>query len=318
MSSSWADAVAARRGLVITAIVLVVGVSLGLAFPPAGSRFPQPWATASGVVGWVYFAAWSVSFWPQVFINASRRSVVGLSLDFTALNILGFAAYTSYNVAYFFSPHVRAEYAAANGGSLPGVQSNDVFFALHAVTLTVIVGAQAVVYDRGGQSVALLTRVMLAAGVLFAVVYGGLAAAYDGQGGGPRGAFTWLNYLLALSYMKLAISMAKYVPQVVLNARRRSTVGWSIENVLLDITGGTLSVLQQVGDAASVGDWSIVSGDPVKFGLGFVSIVFDVVFIVQHFVLYRAARDKAGEGGGDERGRYEALNSAAAAAGDVE
>jgi len=313
-SSSWADAIAARRGVVITAIVLAVGVSLGLAFPPAGSRFPQPWATASGVVGWVYFAAWSVSFWPQVFINASRRSVVGLSLDFTALNVLGFAAYATYNVAYFYSPHVRAEYAAANGGSLPGVQSNDVFFALHASALTVLVAAQAAAYERGGQTVALLTRGLLAAGVAFAAVYGSLAAAYDGRGGGPGGAFTWLNYLLALSYMKLGISMCKYVPQVLLNARRRSTVGWSVENVLLDITGGTLSVLQQVGDAASVGDWSIVSGDPVKFGLGFVSIVFDVIFIVQHYVLYpapRAAGDKAGDA--DERGAYEALGTAVAA-----
>ena len=33
--------------------------------------------------------------------------------------------------------------------------------------------------------------------------------------------------------------------------------------------------------------WAGITGDPVKFGLGFVSIVFDTIFIIQHYVLYR-------------------------------
>lgn len=36
----------------------------------------------------------------------------------------------------------------------------------------------------------------------------------------------------------------KYIPQVLLNARRKSTKGWTIWNVLLDLFGGLLSVLQ--------------------------------------------------------------------------
>ena len=36
----------------------------------------------------------------------------------------------------------------------------------------------------------------------------------------------------------------KYVPQVMLNVRRRSTKGWTIWNVILDLTGGLLSVVQ--------------------------------------------------------------------------
>jgi cystinosin len=33
-----------------------------------------------------------------------------------------------------------------------------------------------------------------------------------------------------------------------------------------------------------------VIGDPVKFGLGFVSMFFDVIFMVQHYGLYRGAK----------------------------
>lgn len=33
--------------------------------------------------------------------------------------------------------------------------------------------------------------------------------------------------------------------------------------------------------------WKIIFGDPTKFGLGVLSIFFDVVFITQHYCLYR-------------------------------
>ncbi|VDO48005.1 unnamed protein product [Onchocerca flexuosa] len=36
-------------------------------------------------------------------------------------------------------------------------------------------------------------------------------------------------------------------------------------------------------------DWSIFIGNPVKVGLGMVSMVFDVIFMVQHYCLYRNA-----------------------------
>lgn len=34
-------------------------------------------------------------------------------------------------------------------------------------------------------------------------------------------------------------------------------------------------------------DWSPVTGNPVKFGLGFTSMFFDVIFMLQHYCLYR-------------------------------
>jgi cystinosin len=34
-------------------------------------------------------------------------------------------------------------------------------------------------------------------------------------------------------------------------------------------------------------DLLVHSGNPVKFGLGNVTLVFDVIFFLQHYVLYR-------------------------------
>ncbi len=39
---------------------------------------------------------------------------------------------------------------------------------------------------------------------------------------------------------------------------------------------------------AQTGDWSGIGGDPVKFCLGIVSMVFDVIMLLQHYVWYRA------------------------------
>lgn len=55
---------------------------------------------------------------------------------------------------------------------------------------------------------------------------------------------------------------------------------------MLDFTGGTLDILQMILQAVNVNDWSAFYANPVKFGLGFVSIFFDIIFMVQHYVLY--------------------------------
>ena len=74
---------------------------------------------------------------------------------------------------------------------------------------------------------------------------------------------------------------------LVLIVSSKSTKGWSINQILFDITGGVLSIVQLVIDSSFQGDWSGISGNPLKFGLGCVSIIFDLIFITQHYVLYR-------------------------------
>jgi len=87
--------------------------------------------------------------------------------------------------------------------------------------------------------------------------------------------------------VKLFITLIKYVPQAYLNFRRKSTFGWSIGNILLDFTGGFLSIGQMFVISYNENDWGSVFGDPTKFGLGLFSVLFDIVFILQHYVFYR-------------------------------
>lgn len=87
--------------------------------------------------------------------------------------------------------------------------------------------------------------------------------------------------------MKLVITVVKYVPQAWVNYKRKSTVGWNIWQILLDFAGGVLSIGQLILDSAFQEDWSGVTGNPLKFLLGNISILFDLLFIVQHYILYR-------------------------------
>ena len=98
--------------------------------------------------------------------------------------------------------------------------------------------------------------------------------------------------LLVMGYAKAAITFVKYVPQVILNYRRKSTVGWSLANVLLDFTGGTLSLLQSVINSLAFDEPFFQPGafNLVKFILSIMSIFFDSIFMIQHFILYRDKR----------------------------
>lgn len=248
------------------------------------SVMKMSWINVFSIVsGWIYFVAWSVSFYPQIFLNWKRKSVVGLSFDFIGLNLTGFLAYSFFNLGMYFSTNVQAEYLLQHPTGVIPVEINDIVFGIHASFATLITVVQCCLYERQNQTVSLPARLLLGVIWLGAVVFGIVTMA----GGNPYS--PWLTYLYFFSYSKLIITLIKYIPQAHLNFKRKSTVGWSIGNILLDFTGGSLSMLQMFLIAYNYEDWSSLFGNFTKFGLGFISISFDLLFMTQHYVLYRNA-----------------------------
>ncbi|XP_062888856.1 cystinosin-like isoform X2 [Mobula hypostoma] len=229
------------------------------------------------VIGWIYFLAWSISFYPQVIENWRRKSVIGLNFDFLALNLTGHLAYGVFNIGLFWIPCVKKQFLQCNPEGVSPVESNDVFFSLHAILLTLITIFQCCIYERGSQRVSKIALGFLVAAWLPAVI--SLILAVSGQ-------VTWLQLVYYFSYIKLGIVLIKYIPQVYMNYQRESTVGWCIWNTLLDLTGGIFSLLQMFLQSYNNDEWMLIFGDPTKFGLGLVSILFDVIFMVQHYILY--------------------------------
>jgi cystinosin len=262
--------------------------------------------------------------------------VIGLSIDFQLLNILGFLSYTIYNSALYYSTVVREQYQAVHSGQLPAVHINDVAFSIHALVLSSISLTQCFLYrtthnnnddenfeenfeeenivERTPQhhhhhKPATASLVAISIAVIISTIWAGvifLTPTVDPpptpctwaskSSCPPESIFTWLTWLYFLSGIKFLVTLVKYMPQVVLNCQRQSTEGWNVWNVLLDFEGGVLSLAQQIIDAAVCQSLIPLIGSPIKFGLSLISMVFDVIFMVQHFVLYPDSKRKvAGE-----------------------
>ncbi|KAK9720581.1 PQ loop repeat [Popillia japonica] len=235
----------------------------------------------STVIGWIYFVAWSISFYPQIYINYRRKSVIGLNFDFLYLNIVGFALYGLFNLGLYFIPEIQDEYFTRYPRGLNPVQVNDIVFAVHAFFACVITIGQTYIYERGEQRVSITAKTILGIFSLFLLI-SIILSSVD--------VIHWLDFLYYCSYVKLTITLIKYIPQAYMNYKRQSTVGWSIGNIFLDFTGGMLSMMQMIINAHNYDDWVSIFGDPTKFGLGLFSVIFDIFFITQHYVLYRHSR----------------------------
>ncbi|KAG9778269.1 hypothetical protein KCU88_g4328, partial [Aureobasidium melanogenum] len=204
-------------------------------------------------------------------MNWKRRSTSGLAIDFPTLNVLGFFCYTISTCSFSYSPTIRAQYTARHPASPePTVRFNDVAFGVHALVMRASGPVLVIVWGSIVAIVALIILVM----------------SYSGWQRQDPQDWAWIDVVYALEYVKLICTLVKYIPQAWVNYKRKSTQGWSILQILFDITGGVLSLLQLVIDASLQDDWSGITGNPLKLGLSNISIAFDLLFIVQHYLLY--------------------------------
>ncbi|KAL4739187.1 PQ loop repeat-domain-containing protein [Aspergillus similis] len=252
----------------------------------------------SRLLGWIYTFCWSASFYPQPIDNYRRKATTGLAIDFPTINVLGFVCYAVYTGAFLYSPVIRRQYAARHPlAPEPTVRFNDFAFALHAVILSGLVYSQ-FWPSIWGFRVSRFQRVSKPIAGLFWGAFVAIAMVIciilfkSPDGGCEPISWAWIDVIYALSYVKLVITVVKYVPQAWVNYKRKSTRGWNIVQILLDFTGGVLSLAQLVLDSAFQDDWSGIAGNPIKFLLSNVSIFFDLLFMVQHYILYRGAEDK--------------------------
>ena len=222
-------------------------------------------------------------------------------------------------------------------GVVQSVEPNDLAFGVHAVVLSSLCLLQFWLYRSAGFTAMtglhayIISVIWLVTAYNLVLVLASVLPFYSalpytlsfpasslGTSGSLQSTFSLAGYL---GYCKTFISFVKYTPQAVLNWQRQSTVGWSIINILLDLTGGSLSLLQQCIDAWNRDDTDVLWGNVPKLVLALESIAFDLLFIVQHYLLYTnrtdPARLGAGAGGGgdvrkaghDSADYYEQLHS---------
>lgn len=88
-----------------------------------------------------------------------------------------------------------------------------------------------------------------------------------------------------MGYSKSLVSFIKYIPPVYWNWKRKSTKGWSIFNILMDLVGGVFSMAS--------GGLSVSNGLNVsKMILAILTVFYDLIFVVQHYCIYNPKRRK--------------------------
>ena len=186
---------------------------------------------------------------------------------------------------------------------------NDLAFGYHAVLLTVVTIIQAAVYKTQRQRVhpihafIVITLWVLTAYTLILCFLSSVPllpkCTTETDDDGTTHSVLEASFTLIdmMGFVKVFISIIKYTPQAYLNYRRQSTVGWSITNILLDFTGGSLSFAQQCVESINAGNTTPLFGNIPKLLLALESVAFDVVFMAQHYCLYRGKGVKQGEGG---------------------
>lgn len=234
-------------------------------------------------LGWFAFVCWSISFWPQVILNFRRKSVVGLNFDFVLLNWTKHTSYLIYNASLFFSSTIQQQYRDKYGQKeMIPVAANDVAFSVHAVLLTAVSLFQIAIYDRGNQKVSKIACGIVTVAWTTAVVCFFIALHNH----------HWLWLLSIFTIIQVSMTVVKYIPQAVMNFMRKSTDGWSIWNILLDFSGGVANYAQMAMQSIDQGSWVNFYGNIGKLLLSLVSIFFDILFIIQHYVLYPERKRK--------------------------
>lgn len=173
-------------------------------------------------------------------MNYQRKSTIGLSSDMILYDCIGYIALSIYSVGMYADPYIRSEYRDTHGDNNPSVAVNDVFFATHGILLTIVPLLQMAYYDGAKQTPTRLCMYNLSMIIFVVAAYliVVLTRLVDSE------IFTFYYWVYSLAFVKLGVTILKYIPQIYLNFVRQSTEGWNITQILLDLLGGLLSALQ--------------------------------------------------------------------------
>ena len=227
----------------------------------------------SSILGVTYTICWNVCWYPQLYRSFSRKSCDGFSQEYAILNFLGYAYYTIFTLTGMID--------STDTGI---VAWEDILFAVHSYICTAGMWTQTYVYPRGKQKISTPVWIYVAfSNTIFTVMFflqiflKSLSSKYYG-------------FIAFCGYLKTATTLLKYLPQLLINVRVKSTEGFNILLPLMDFVGGVTSMFQLFVD-----EWEAGADNPftsphfniAKFGVGFASILYNIVFFVQHFCVYR-------------------------------
>ena len=264
------------------------------------------WVYISKSFGYIYFLSWTISNWPQLLLNYRHKSTEGLSPDYVTVNCIGFVCYAVFNSVFYWNPAIQNAYADDHDGADVDIKSEDVFLALQTTVLVLSLAVQIIYYNvaprRSGSSTfsfRLLPTVkfnpyffyVIMGTLSFILGYFWLVLISGGEFHRRKSGSTYLNwtdFIYTLSYVKLFSTLTKYVPQILLNRKRRSTSGFNIWTVVFDCLGGVFSFLQVTVDSISLRSFEPIRIHNVKLLVGMATVIKNIILMMQHYIWYKS------------------------------
>lgn len=131
--------------------------------------------------------------------------MTGLSIDMVMGNVVGFLYLSVYTSFFYWDPYTRKQYRERNGSGADNmVQLNDVAFAIHAFLISLFTYGQILAYRKPTEKMSRTAKVIATLIGLITAISLGLWLS---------DIILWLDFLYALSYLKIVITIMKYIPQ---------------------------------------------------------------------------------------------------------
>ncbi|KAL7100552.1 hypothetical protein ACP275_08G004700 [Erythranthe tilingii] len=203
------------------------------------------------VLGWIAFVCWSISFHPQVVLNFKRKS-----------NWLIWSTMLPFCLALLCRTNIT---------------TNMILIRCYLLLQMIWLSPYMLFYClRGSQkflktSICLVSIAMLAAAICVLIAI-------------PKHSWFWL--VSCFNTIQVIMTVTMYFPQALLNFKRKTTSGFSVGNILLDFLGGITNAIQMVMQSIDQNSLENLFGNIGKTLLALVTIFFDIVLLIQHYLLY--------------------------------
>ena len=260
-------------------MIMGLGTLLGFTLPPNPDLNGRLYPYVSASMGYIYFLCWSLFYYPQAFQNYQRKDAEGLSIDFCLLDWFGCGCYALQTFYFYTSPNIQRLYNERHDGISNVVELNDVAFGLHSLIMCSVWIFQIWYYNGSIKPSKPTFNLLFAVTVVFATYGICLVMAPHHPKWFPAAFLAKLNgldFLYAVTNFSVITILISWLPQVLLNCKLKSTEGFTIWGVILDLLGGLLSVLQLIFDAYNRSDPTAIQGDFAKLFIGLISIFYMV------------------------------------------
>lgn len=242
-------------------------------------------ATIVAVLGWLSFAVWAVSFYPQLYTNCRYKQTDGMSIDMNILSLLGYLLYCFIGGAFYCNKHFALAYSRQFHNNNLNVGLYDVVFAIHSLFVTLILNLQYLCYKPTNDRFSVPAKILSTGVGIITIV--GLMSVLSLTALHNQSQVYFIYYFLVLSIVYNVIVCVKYIPQMFYFYKHKSVEGWNIWNTYFDISGGLFLMAETIVNAHRLQDITLLYSNIAKTNLILITLVCDTVIFVQYYCCYR-------------------------------